>query len=196
LAKRAMAKTMQTGDPASFCGFVLARTSLRKPIRCLGFAYVLLLVLIAVLGLIAGNTVSAGSALARRDAEATLLVIGAEFETALRSYAGVGNARVAPTARGPRSLEELLKDPRSPGIRRHLWQIYADPLTGKPDWGLVKDNAGFIIGVYSQAEGIPIKQEGFDIRQASFVQAQTYQQWVFGLPAAQVPTTPRNSVKP
>jgi type II secretory pathway pseudopilin PulG len=180
-----MARIMRIGKSAAIRDTVIRRGRCnRKAVSALGFAYVLLLILIAILGLVAANTVSAGSALARRDAEAELLAIGAEFEVALRSYAGVGNAIVAPTARGPQTLEELLKDPRSPGIRRHLRQIYADPLTGKPQWGLVKDQSGLIVGVYSLAEGIPIKQEGFDVRQAGFAQAQSYRQWVFGLPGA------------
>jgi type II secretory pathway pseudopilin PulG len=178
-----MAKIMRIGKSA-----IIRKTFMKrrrgKNAPCAGFAYVLLLILVAILGLVAANTISAGSVLARRDAEAELFAIGAEFEMALRSYAGAGNATAAATARGPQTLEELLKDPRSPGIRRHLRQIYADPLTGKAEWGLVKDQSGWIVGVYSLADGVPIKQEGFDVRQAGFAQAQSYRQWVFGLPGA------------
>ena len=149
-----------------------------------GFAYVLLLIVIAVLGIVAGNTVSLGSQISRRDAEQSLLAIGGEFEAALRSYAGIGNALNAPNARGPRALEDLLKDPRSASIRRHLRQIYADPLTGKAEWGLVKDASGAIVGVYSLADGQPIKRSGFETRQAHFEEALTYQTWIFGLPEA------------
>lgn len=149
-----------------------------------GFAYVLLLIVIAVLGIVAGNTVSLGSQISRRDAEQSLLVIGGEFEAALRSYAGIGNALNAPNARGPRALEDLLKDPRSALVRRHLRQIYADPLTGKAEWGLVKDASGAIVGVYSLAEGLPIKRSSFEARQAHFEEALTYQAWIFGLPEA------------
>jgi len=108
----------------------------------------------------------------RRDAEQALLFVGSEFERALRSYAlvpagttplaGLGSAspalRIAP---GPRTLEELLKDPRSPGVRRHCATNHADPMTGLPTWGLIKDPAGFIVGIYSSAPGKPIKQTGF-----------------------------------
>lgn len=143
-----------------------------------GFAYVLLLVAIAVVGLTASASLSLGAKMARRDAEQQLLAIGQEFQGALHSYAGG-------SGQGPRALEDLLKDPRSPGTRRHLRQLYADPLTGRAEWGTVKDAAGAVIGVYSLAEGQPIRQTEFEPALASFEAAESYAQWVFGLPAAQ-----------
>lgn len=159
-----------------------------------GFAYVLLLLGIAVLSLGATAALQMGAQAGRRDAEQALLSIGTEFERALYSYAGVPVAATfnantgALAARGPRSLEELLKDPRVPGVRRHLRQVYADPMTGRRDWGVVRDPAGFIIGVYSLSEGKPIKQLGFDARHAHFEEAPSYAKWVFGLPMAQAQT--------
>lgn len=152
-----------------------------------GFAYILLLVSIAVIGIVASSSLSVGALVSRRDAEQNLLTVGMEFEQALRSYAGIpGKAINVPIARGPRTLEELLKDPRSPAVKRHLRQIYADPLTGKAEWGLVKDPAGFIVGVYSLAEGTPIKRTGFDGVQTHFEEATSYSGWAFGLPAVKL----------
>ena len=162
-----------------------------------GFAYVLLLAGVAMIAVAATASIRIGVQISRRDAEQSLLFVGSEFERALKSYAGMpanlntsvntALARQAVlSARGPRTLEELLKDPRTPGIRRHLRQIYADPMTGLQTWGLEKDPAGFIIGVYSLAQGTPIKQTGFDANQSGFEQAQTYRAWVFGLPSTQV----------
>ena len=150
-----------------------------------GFAYLLLLLAIALIGVAASAAVSLGATMARRDAEQQLLAIGAEFQQALRSYAGVPAGAVIPTGgRGPRSLEDLLKDPRVPGVRRHLRQLYADPLTGKTEWGLVTDNQGYIAGVYSLAEGKPIKRSGFDAQWLDFDEAESYRDWTFGLPIA------------
>lgn len=178
-----------------------------------GFAYVLLLVSVAVLSVSATATLRLGAQMGRRDAEQALLFVGSEFERALRSYAGlpvtaVANvnptnthqdnalqapvsqappfAPVPPFATGPRTLEELLQDPRTPGVRRHLRKIYADPLTGRPSWGLVKDPAGYIIGVYSLAEGQPIQQTGFGPQRPGFESASSYSAWVFGLPVAHI----------
>jgi type II secretory pathway pseudopilin PulG len=137
---------------------------------------------------VAGSSLSIGSQIARRDAEQSLLAIGMEFQQALRAYAGVPAEAKGPLiAHGPRTLEELLKDPRTPSTRRYLRQIYVDPLTGGQTWGLSKDSAGFIVGVYSLAEGRPIKQTGFEATQASFEEAETYAAWVFGLPTVRLP---------
>jgi hypothetical protein len=76
----------------------------------------------------------------------------------------------------------LLKDARVPGLRRHLRQVYADPLTGKKEWGLVTDNQGFIVGVHSLSEAQPIQQVGFEPQLAQLEEAKSYRQWVFGLP--------------
>lgn len=175
------------------------------PTNARGFAYVLLLLGIAILSVGAAAALQLGAQAGRRDAERALLAVGAEFERALYSYAGVAlpvgavNAQTgALVARGPRTLDELLKDPRVPGVRRHLRQIYADPMTGQAQWGTVLDPAGFIIGVYSLAGGQPVKQYGFEARHAHFEAAPSYAKWVFGLPMAQMqamqkaglPTTP------
>ncbi len=95
------------------------------------------------------------------------------------------NAALPTAAQGPRSLEDLLKDPRLPGLRRHLRQLYADPLTGKEQWGLVKDSKGSILGVHSLAEGKPVQRTGFEPQLGSFEDAENYRQWVFGLPVVQ-----------
>ena len=81
-----------------------------------GFAYLLLLLAVALIGVAASAAVTLGAAMARRDAEQQLLAIGVEFQQALRSYAGVPVGAVMPTGgRGPRSLEDLLKDPTRAG---------------------------------------------------------------------------------
>ena len=147
-----------------------------------GFAYLLLLIAVALIGLVASASISLGATIARRDAEQQLLAVGAEFQKALQSYAGVPAGAVTPTSgRGPRSLDDLVKDPRTPGVRRHLRQIYADPLTGKAEWGLVTDSQGLIVGVYSLAEGKPIKRTGFEQGWLAFEEAESYANWVFGL---------------
>ena len=150
-----------------------------------GFAYLVLLVALAVIAVAASSSLSLGSKLARRDAEQELLSLGTEWQLALRSYAGIAPAATAPgVARGPREISDLLKDPRAAAVRRHMRQVRADPLTGRADWGVVRDTAGFITGVYSLAQGQPVKRQGFDPTLQAFDDADNYQQWVFGLPTA------------
>lgn len=159
----------------------------RRPARQSGFAYVLLLIAVSVIGVATASSISLGSTMARRGAEEQLLAIGAEYEQALRSYGGLPVSAVsASPGRGPRALEELLKDPRAPEVRRHLRKVYADPLTGKAEWGLIRDELGTIVGIYSLAGGAPIKQSGFEARWKDFQNAATYKDWVFG---AAVPRT-------
>ena len=156
-----------------------------------GFAYVMLLVAIALLSLLASGVLQLGSQLSRQHAEQALLDIGGEFQRALYSYSGTsatasaaGGNRTAVTAKGPRTLEELLRDDRTASIKRHLRQIYADPMTASTQWGVVKDPAGFILGVYSKSQERPIKQANFDLLQAHFEGAESYSTWIFGLPSA------------
>ncbi|MCY1541438.1 hypothetical protein D9M68_771320 [compost metagenome] len=91
---------------------------------------------------------------------------------------------------GPMTLEDLLKDPRTPGLLRHLRKLYADPITGQAQWGLVRDAAGRIVGIHSLSERPPLKTHGFDAAHARFEQAQHYSDWVFGLPAAHAAVMP------
>jgi type II secretory pathway pseudopilin PulG len=157
-----------------------------------GFAYVMLLVTVAILSVFAAGSLQLGSQLSRQHAEQALLDVGLEFQRALYSYAGAkvtvsvgsGNA-AANLAKGPRTIEELLRDSRTASVKRHLRQIYADPMTGGTQWGVVKDPAGFILGVYSKSSERPIKQTNFDLLQAHFEDAESYSKWIFGLPSAQ-----------
>lgn len=142
-----------------------------------GFVYLLLLVVVAVVGAASSATVTLGLALDRRAAEQELLTIGAEYENALSSYRA---STPAGKEQSPRSFEDLLADPRYPGVRRHLRKMYVDPLTGTDQWGIIRSTGGLIVGIYSLAEGVPIKREGFAARWAGFANANSYALWIFG----------------
>jgi hypothetical protein len=151
-----------------------------------GYAYVLLLVLVAVLGITAAGSVQLGQSMTRRHAEQALLAAGEDFRAAIASWHR-GAAVSAGNPGGPRELTELLRDPRVPGVRRHLRRVPADPLSGSNEWGLVRDNGGRIVAVYSLAPGRPIKRDGFSPAQADFTNAESYAQWQFGHPPAPAP---------
>lgn len=157
----------------------------RRP-RHGGFSYLLLLLLLAVMAVATTGSVALGHALERRAAERALLDAGEAFRLALLSWRAGGGT-------GPAELAELLRDPRVPGLRRHLRQLPHDPLTGRAEWGLVRDNAGRIVAVYSLAEGQPLQREAFDpIRQAGFEQAESYRQWTFGaVPVVRAASAPQ-----
>lgn len=146
-----------------------------------GFTYIGVVLMTAVMGLAALATVKVGSVVERRAAEEELLAIGTEFREAFISYA---NATPPGLPRTPPSLQALLKDPRFPEPRRHLRQIYPDPLTGEDVWGTVAAIPGpGIMGVYSNAPGKPIKIGNFDLRFQDFQGKTSYAEWRFGAPA-------------
>jgi type II secretory pathway pseudopilin PulG len=152
-----------------------------------GFTYLGLIVLVTVIGLVGAATLKIDALLRRAAAEEDLLAIGAEFSAALSSYA-------AATPRGqppvPPSLQELLKDPRSPAVRRHLRKVFVDPVTGSTEWGIVYqgDHIG-VLGVYSLSQAQPLKIGNFDARFAGFDNKQHLSDWKF-MPVTPIATVP------
>lgn len=144
---------------------------------CQGFTYIGLLILIAIIGIASAATLQVGSILQRRAAEESLLNIGAEFQKALISYA---NATPAGQQRFPRTLQDLVRDPRFPKVRRHLRRIYPDPITGNNTWGMVYANGnGGLVGIYSLSTLPPIKIGNFDAAFLRFNGKTSYQEWIF-----------------
>lgn len=148
-----------------------------------GYTYVLLMVLLAIVAGAAALTLQVADTQARRSAEAELLGVGREFERAFASY-----YRQSPVGarRFPDRLEDLVRDPRLPGVRRHLRRIYTDPLGGG-DWGLVPAPGGGVMAVYSQAAGTPFRQSPGVLAMAApasaaagAASAPAYADWRFG----------------
>jgi type II secretory pathway pseudopilin PulG len=150
-----------------------------------GFTYLGLLILLAVIGIAAAAALQVGAIVQRRAAEEELLAIGNEFRQALISYA---NATPAGQKRAPATLQDLFRDPRYPDVRRHLRKLYADPLTGREEWGVVvwQDGSG-IAGIYSLAQGQPIKIGHFATPFQEFVGKTSYRDWIFGIDSVQRP---------
>jgi type II secretory pathway pseudopilin PulG len=161
----------------------------RPPGKGGGFTFFGLLIIVAIMG--AGLAAAGGlySHAAQRDKERELLFVGNQFRAAIESY----YRRSPGAAAFPKSLDELVEDKRFPMPQRHLRRIYADPLTGKPDWALVKtpDGAG-IMGVHSRAQAAPAKTANFDARDAAFEDKEHYSDWQF----VYVPSTPNPGAPP
>jgi type II secretory pathway pseudopilin PulG len=143
--------------------------------RAAGFTYVGLLIAVALLSIGLAGAGEVWSTAARREREAQLLFAGDQFRRALDSYYE-GSPGVK---RYPTSLEALLEDRRLPTTRRHLRRLYADPMTGKPDWALVRLPGGEIVGVHSVSTDRPLKRAGFGPSDEAFGTAESYRQWVF-----------------
>ena len=149
-------------------------TSLKKV--QIGFAYIGLLIMIALISLSASYSLSLGVISDRRQAEVELLWWGENMARAIENYASVNTGALV---RHPQSLEHLVRDPRYPEVRRYLRRIPVDPITGKSEWGVIRAPDGGIAGVYSLSSLEPIKKTRFDPGHRDFVQAKTYQDWRF-----------------
>ena len=144
---------------------------------CGGFSYIGLLIIVAIMAVVAAGSVQVGAVAQRRFAEEELLAIGLEYKAAVRSYFEA--TPVGTPSSAPMRLEDLLRDPRYPGAKRHLRKIYNDPLTGQADWGMVRSTEGGILGVFSKASGIPIRQDNFPDEFFHFRGKKNYRGWVF-----------------
>lgn len=146
-----------------------------KPHQC-GFAYLLALLMVTLLGLGLGAAGSLWQTEAQRIKESELLYIGETYRQAISRYYHAPG----PVKQYPKSLEALLLDDRQPALTRHLRKLYPDPLTKKQEWGLVVDaDSQQIRGVYSLAPGAPLKQHGFPPHQREFEEAKSYAAWQF-----------------
>jgi len=147
-----------------------------------GFTYLGLLLLVAVMGIALTVVSQVWQTTQQRDKEDELLCVGDQMRRALTAYA----ASAAGGQRYPQRLEDLLKDPRFPVPRRYLRKIYADPITGRAEWGLVKGPGDVIMGVYSLSEEEPLKKSEFSLADRAFEGKTKYSEWVF---------VPRSSVR-
>lgn len=138
-----------------------------------GFTYLTILFAIAFMGLGLAMTGEVWHTALMRDREAQLLYAGNQYRRAIERYYVSGPRQF------PRTLDDLLKDPRKPGTERYLRKLYFDPLTGKSEWGLVKAPDGGIMGVYSLSENKPIKVAGFGFADRNFEGAGKYSDWKF-----------------
>ena len=148
-----------------------------RPIRSQeGFTYVGILLAIALVGTQLAVAGLVWSFAQERQKERELLFVGEQFRTAIARY--YLNPQ-GPQKEYPRRLEDLVGDPRYPGTVRHLRKIYADPITGKVQWGLITTPDGSILGVHSLAEKAPIKIGNFRPTEKSFEKQQRYADWKF-----------------
>lgn len=141
-----------------------------------GFIYIGLMILIALLGIGIALTGQVWHASATREKERDLLFVGGQFRKAIEMF----HARNRGTDDGyPRNFDELIRDPHQPSVRRYLRRIYRDPMTSSLEWGLIKSAKGGIVGVYSLAKGVPLKQAGFPAQTENFAGAGSYAEWKF-----------------
>ena len=154
-----------------------------------GFTYLGVLVLAAIMagGLAVTGDVWHTSTM--REKEVELLYVGNQYRKAIQRYYLTG-----PQRQYPRSLEDLLKDPRQPGTVRYLRKLYPDPITGQ-EWVIVKAPDGGILGVHSASDDTPFKTSNFKLRDRSFDGVQKYSDWKFIFQPATAAAAARRATK-
>jgi len=157
--------------------------------RSKGFTYLGLLFALTLAGVALALAGVLWHTSSKRAKEEQLLFAGGAIRDAIVHYyrrSPGGNREF------PRSLDELVEDRRYITVERHLRRVYADPMTGKREWGLITNADGRILGVYSPSREAPLKRENFSATFAAFSQAARYSDWRFtdvDLQAAPAPTT-------
>jgi type II secretory pathway pseudopilin PulG len=139
-----------------------------------GYAYMSVLVAIFVMGLAIAAVGQTWQAKSQRLKEEELLFIGEQYRSAIRQY-----YELSPGGkRYPPNLDDLLRDPRYPMMRRHLRRVYLDPFTNEA-MEIITAPEGGIMGVKSRGTQKPWKQERFEGEQISFNQRNHYSDWEF-----------------
>ncbi|MGH7340588.1 MAG: type II secretion system protein [Candidatus Rokuibacteriota bacterium] len=146
-----------------------------------GFTYAGVLIAVALVGVSLAVTGDLWQTTVQREKERELLFVGDEFRRAITQYyestPGTGK-------QFPKSLEDLVRDSRYPTTRRYLRKVYADPMTGKREWGFVKGPGDGIMGVYSLSRQSPIKRANFPLEYHSFNGAESFAAWQFAYTGA------------
>lgn len=96
----------------------------------------------------------------QREREVELLFRGQQFRAALQAY----QAATPPGQPSlPTQLEQLLQDRRGAEPRHWLRQLYPDPFTGLPDWVLLRDADGRIVGLHSRSQRPALRQHALPV---------------------------------
>lgn len=148
-----------------------------------GFTLLGLLFVVAALGVGMAALGTIWHTAAQREKERELLFVGDQYRGAIESFWKMPLPEGTPR-RLPRGIDELLEDPRFPHTVRHLRRAWRDPMTGKPEWGLLKDADGGLLGVHSLSDAEPFRRDGFPAIYLQFAEAQTYRDWVFSFDVA------------
>lgn len=78
----------------------------------------------------------------------------------------------------PTRLQDLLSDLRVVPPGRYVAELSPDPITGDA-WGVIKNSAGEITGVYSTSADMPTKYSNFPEGNERFAEKMTLSEWKF-----------------
>ena len=141
-----------------------------------GFTYLAVLFFVAVMGVLLAAAGVMWSTAQQREKERELQFVGNQFRKAIATYYESSPGSIK---QYPNTFDDLLKDNRHLATRRHLRRVYADPMTLKTEWGIIRAPDGGIMGIHNLATGRPMKNRNFLARDGSFERAVSYADWRF-----------------
>lgn len=141
-----------------------------------GAALLLTLTAIALAGAAAAVVTDSWSTQIQREKEDELLRIGDLYAKAIASYYASSPGSVK---RYPPDLPSLLEDRRFVVMTRHLRALYADPVSGSTDWGIVSAPEGGVMGVFSKSEKAPWRRVDIRLEHTMLTAARQYSDWKF-----------------
>jgi type II secretory pathway pseudopilin PulG len=141
-----------------------------------GFGWLFVLIMLAVTSATGALVAQRWSDQMSREKERLLLRVGNAYAQALAEYRA---SSPGSDKRYPQTLEQLVLDDRFVGKRRHLRTLYADPITGQPDWVLLRDARGDITGVRSRSEKQPWVRVAQRLDFTDLPAAERYADWAF-----------------
>jgi type II secretory pathway pseudopilin PulG len=140
-----------------------------------GFTYIALLAAIIIIGISMGAAGKYWQNVVQREKEEELLFRGDQYRLAIERYYSAIPGRL----QYPASLDDLLKDERTPTGKRYLRQKYKDPMTGE-DFVEIRDQVSRrISGVRSASDKTPLKQANFPELYPEFAGKTKYSDWKF-----------------
>jgi len=140
-----------------------------------GFTLIAVLVALVVLALACNGLVFVLARQAQREREARLLQAGQQFVGALKSYYEASPGSVKQL---PRELGDLVEDGRFMGVRRHLREIYEDPI-GRQPWTVLRRADGSVEGIASASIDAPLRTAALDLGDLHLPAATHYSEWKF-----------------
>jgi type II secretory pathway pseudopilin PulG len=140
------------------------------------FTYLAILFAVAIGSIALCGVLTTWSLQERRDKEAALLFAGGQLRAAIASYYELSPG---PDKQYPDSLAVLLLDRRVVPARRHLRQLYPDPMSNNGKWTLLRTAGGALMGVASSASGSPLKRANFGPLDQGLIGKTAYADWKF-----------------
>jgi type II secretory pathway pseudopilin PulG len=140
----------------------------------LGFTYIGVLVIMAVMLTVMGAASEVWHVVMQQEKEQELLFVGHQFRTAIAKYYAQSGSKYPP------SLEALVESYDASGKKVHyLRKLYVDPVTGNDQWGLILAKGAGLAGIYSLSGEKPYKTAGFSDADSNFEGAEKYSDWKF-----------------